>query len=152
MNLSECMLAIRRFIARRGLPTEIYSDNARTFLACVDELQKTYGHLSPRWKFIIPRSPWWGGWWERLVRSVKSAVRKTLGVKHIPRSELETILHEVEACINSRPLTWIGDEPDAPAPLSPSHFLIGRSAGLQTEVNTLPHHVSAEDLCVKETL
>ena len=74
MSVVDCMLAIRRFIARRGLPSVIFSDNAKTFVACVNEMQKVYGHLTPQWKFTVPRSPWWGGWWERLIRSVKSAV------------------------------------------------------------------------------
>ena len=152
MSVFDCMLAIRRFIARRGLPSVLYSDNAKTFVACVSELQRVYGHLSPHWKFIVPRSPWWGGWWERLIRSVKSAIRKTLGGNYISRCELETILHEVEACINSRPLTFVTDEPDTPVPLSPSHFLIGRSTGCQTQVNTDPICISAKDLSAREIL
>ena len=80
-----------------------------------------------QWKFICPLSPTWGGWWERLVRSVKSCLRKSVGRKSLNRIELETTLQEVEACINSRPLTQLDE---LGTTLSPSHFLIGRGTPL----------------------
>lgn len=127
LGVTECVLALRKFIARRGIPKIIFSDNAKTFLATKKQFQKLYGTLCPVWKFIAPRAPWWGGWWERLVRSVKSALRKSLGLKTLTRNELDTILSEVEACINSRPLTSVDDSPRARnSPLTPAHFLIGR--------------------------
>ena len=69
----------------------------------------------------------------RLIRSVKVSLRKILGVKCLLRKELETTLHEIEACINSRPLTYVGEELDSALPLTPSHFLIGRTAGFKVE-------------------
>ena len=87
-----------------------------------------------------------------MIRSVRSAVRKTLGGNYISRCELETTLHEVEACVNFRPLTYVTDEPDTLVPLSPSHFLIGRSTGFQTQVNTDPSCISAKDLSDREIL
>ena len=51
------------------------------------------------------------------------------------RTELETSLHEVEACINYRPLTFVGDEPDGTSPLTPSHFLLGKTAGFQPQIS-----------------
>lgn len=73
LSVLDCLLTIRR----QGLPSVIYSDNAKTF---VSKLQQYFSLLSPEWKFIAPRSPWWGGWWERLVRSVKSALKKFLAL------------------------------------------------------------------------
>ena len=151
LSLPDCILAIRRFIARRGIPSIFYSDNAKTFVSASHLLQQHYGPQAPQWKFIVPRAPWWGGWWERLVRSVKSALRKSLGVKCLSKSELETNLFEVEACINSRPLTFVGEEPDIASPLTPSHFLIGRTSGFQPEI--IEEHtscVTSKDLCMKE--
>lgn len=127
LTCDETLLALRRFAARRGFPSVIYSDNAKGFVAAQGELLKKFGTSTPDWKFIAPRAPWWGGWWERLVRSVKSALRKSVGSKRLSVSELETTLCEVEACINSRPLTFVGDELDASTPLTPSHFLTGNS-------------------------
>ena len=151
LSLSDCIFAIRRFAARRGLPSVFYSDNAQTFVAVSLRLRQHFGPLAPNWKFIVPRAPWWGGWWERLIRSVKSSLRKTFGVKRLSRSELETTLCEVETCINSRPLTFVGDETDATPPLTPSHFLIGRTAGVQVEgVEDQGISESAQDLCLRE--
>ena len=126
LSLSDFILALRRFSARRGLPSTIYSDNAKTFEAA-SSLVKHFGPNAPVWKFSVPLAPWYGGWWERLVRSTKSALRKSLGKALIGRSELETVLFEVEACINSRPLTYVEEEG---TPLTPSHFLLGRSSYL----------------------
>ena len=137
MSLADTMLALRRFFARRGLPTILYSDNAKSFIAAQGKLISDFGPLAPRWKFIVPRSPWWGGWWERLVKSVKSSLRKSLGSKSLTRSELETVLHEVEACLNSRPLTFVGDEVDSEVPLTPAHFLGTPPIGTHTQLSDL---------------
>nr|XP_027223344.1 uncharacterized protein LOC113815479 [Penaeus vannamei] len=92
------------------------------------------------------------GWWERLIRSVKSALRKTIGVKCLSKIELETTIQEIEACVNSRPLTYVGDEPDVSNPLTPSQFLIGRNAGLQLEVNDQPSCITGKDLIIRESI
>ncbi|XP_064649968.1 uncharacterized protein LOC135501660 [Lineus longissimus] len=156
LNLPDCILAIRRFAARRGLPSEFHSDNAATFTGADTLLQQYFGPHSPKWNFIAPRSPWWGGFWERLVGSVKRSLRKSLGKKSLTRSELETTLHEVEANVNSRPLTFVGDSLDSPNPLTPSHFLIGRPAGFQVEIakDSLnnPEVVLAKDLGAREAV
>ena len=132
LNLEDFLLGFRRFVSRRGMPRIIWSDNAKTFVAAEEKLPKMFGPLSPRWNFIVPRSPWWGGWWERLVRSVKSGLKKTLKLQSSTRTELETILHEIEACINSRPLTFIGNDVHERVPLTPAHFLIGQSTFYDT--------------------
>ena len=133
MSLPDFILAIRRFAARRGLPRVFFSDNAKTFIAAKFKLKEVFLHMCPTWKFIVPRSPWWGGWWERLVRSVKAALKKTLGNSCLTRIELETVLLEIEACVNSRPLTFVGDTVETANPLTPSHFLIGRSSSYHSE-------------------
>ncbi len=131
MAVDDCVMAIRRFCARRGMVNTFYSDNAKTFVGVSKLMHSVFGTNAPGWRFIAPRSPWWGGWWERLVRSVKSGLRKSIGGSCLTRAELETSLMEIEACVNSRPLTFVGDDSDSLTPLTPSHFLIGRSAGFQ---------------------
>ncbi len=134
MTVDDCVMAIRRFCARRGMVNTFYSDNAKTFVGVSKLLCSVFGPDAPDWRFIAPRSPWWGGWWERLVRSIKAGLRKSIGGACLTRAELETSLTEIEACVNSRPLTFVGDSSDSPTPLTPSHFLIGRSAGFQSVV------------------
>ena len=133
LSTYDTVLAFRRLVARRGLPKVIYSDNAKGFVAAPDKILGQFGPLTPEWRFIAPNSPWWGGWWERLVRSVKSALRKTVGGNCLARAELETTLHEIEACINSRPLTFVSDDPDQEKPLTPSHFLLGHDGHYLSE-------------------
>jgi hypothetical protein len=155
LSLKDFMLAVRRFAARRGLPSVFFSDNAKTFLAAKFKLREIFGHLSPRWQFIVARSPWWGGWWERLVRSMKSPLKKSVGRRCLSRVELETVMVEIEACINSRPLTFVGDTVETVNPLTPSHFLIGRCPGFQSDVTadfiSSEPIVTARDLQVRET-
>jgi len=127
LNVEDCILAIRRFIARRSLPSLICSDNAKTFVAAKAQLMQIFGLSCPEWRFIAPRAPWWGGFWERLVRSVKSGLKKSAGHRCLARVELETVLHEVEACINSRPLTFVGDSIEKGTALPPSCFLVGKT-------------------------
>ncbi|GFW47959.1 integrase catalytic domain-containing protein [Trichonephila clavipes] len=78
------------------------------------------------WQFIIERAPWWGGFYERLIRTVKPALRKTVGRATLFRYELETLLIEIEGVLNSRPLTYIFSEFNEPEPLTPSHMILGR--------------------------
>ncbi|XP_068229312.1 LOW QUALITY PROTEIN: uncharacterized protein [Palaemon carinicauda] len=152
LSLPDCLLAIRRFVARRSLPSVIYSDNAKTFVAARYEVQRLYGHLAPKWNFIAPRAPWWGGWWERLIRSVKLALRKTLNLNYVSKSELETILVEIESCINSRPLTYVSDELDSIHYLTPSHFILGRAPHCKSLINVEPCKVTSRDLNEREVL
>ena len=146
LTLAEFMLAFRRFAARRGVPSTVYSDNACTFKGADAQLRRYFGRLAPVWKFIVPQSPWWGGWWERLVRSVKVALRKSLAQRFLSRVELETVLSEIEACINSRPITFVGDTVDSPTALTPNHFLTGHSVGFQAREAEDPSAVTARAL------
>ena len=152
LSVPDCLLAFRRFSARRGFPSVIYSDNAKTFVSVSNKFLSFYGSSSPEWIFIAPKSPWWGGWWERLVRSVKLALRKTLGKKCLTKCELETTLMEAESCINSRPLTYVDEDPNVANPLTPSHFLIGRLPNFQPDCSNVSCDSSKNDLTEREII
>nr|CAI5839885.1 unnamed protein product [Callosobruchus analis] len=77
------------------------------------------------WHFIVERAVWWGGFWERMVRTVKDALKLSIGRRSLKYDELQTVLTEVEATVNSRPLTYVGNDADNIVILTPSHFLIG---------------------------
>ena len=136
LSCESTVMALRRFISRRGIPSVLMSDNAKCFWAAKDKLVKLFGPDGPNWRFIAPRAPWWGGWWERLVGSIKSALKRSMGKRSLTRVELETTLHEVEACVNSRPLTFVGDELDSGSPLTPFHFLLGRPRGFKPTIDS----------------
>ncbi|GIY74460.1 endonuclease [Caerostris darwini] len=126
------MQTLRRFIARRGRPSTVYTDNATNFRGTDNALKKidwqkiSENECYPiKWKFNPPTAAWWwgGGWWGRLIRSVKSLLVRILGRSSVNFEELLTILCDVEASINSRPLTYISDDSDELIPLTPSLFL-----------------------------
>lgn len=123
LSAESFLLTFRRFLSRRGLPDVIYTDNAQAFkkaskeiasLARVlfsGELQDYCSQRRIEWKFIAERAAWWGGFWERLIRTVKTSLRKILGKAKLTPEELTTVLYEVEAVVNSRPLTYLSTSP-----------------------------------------
>ncbi|XP_058449025.1 uncharacterized protein LOC131428985 [Malaya genurostris] len=135
--------SLRRFVSRRGKPAHIYCDNATNFVGAqreLGELRKLFRSEQHQnavankcsdegfhFHFIPPRSPTFGGIWEACVKSVKTLLRKILGNAHLTESELQTALVQVEAMLNSRPITPMSDNPSDEMALTPGHFLIGRS-------------------------
>ena len=125
--------AMRRFTARRGVPSFIVSDNAQTFKAASKFLNRV-GQQTIQWSFNLPRAPWWGGVFERLIRSVKRCLRKVVGGARLTRDELNTVVTEVEMVINARPLGYVGmTSDDMEPPLTPSHLLHGRRISQMAE-------------------
>ncbi|XP_062716624.1 uncharacterized protein LOC134292014 [Aedes albopictus] len=142
LSTESCVMAVRRFISRRGSPAEFHSDNGTCFQGASKELDRehvrarndalaaVFTSTTTRWRFIPPSSPHMGGAWERLVRSVKVAIGAIIDAPRRPDDEtLETILFEAEAMINSRPLTYIPLESADQEALTPNHFLLGSSNG-----------------------
>ena len=132
LQTSTFVNCLRRFCSRRGTPTLINSDNALTFKAADRLLEKlTTDHTFQeflqqqriKWKFNLPLSPWWGGYFERMVGCVKRCLRKVLGTARLNYDELSTVLSEVKNTLNSRPLTYLYDE--LGEALTPSHLLHG---------------------------
>ena len=136
LNVDSFLLAFRRFVGRRGLPATLLSDNATTFRLSSKEIQsicrssEVFHYLTNNrtsWKFIVPKAPWWGGFWERMVQTVKRSLRKVVGRAVLRFDELNTLLIEIESIINGRPLTYIFDDSEGISyPLTPAHFLYGR--------------------------
>ena len=78
-------------------------------------------------KFIPEHSPHFGGLWESTVKSVKMHLRRIVGTVKLTFEELTTILAQVKACLNSRPLVSLNSHNDDGIEiLMPGHFLIGR--------------------------
>ena len=123
MSTPALILALRRFLSRKGYPEKFISDNFKTFKSVV--LKKFVRLKRINWEFILDRSPWWGGFYERLVKVVKDALRKVVKNAKLNYDELMTILIEIESMINSRPLTYLSD--DNMEAITPYHLLYGRN-------------------------
>lgn len=128
--------ALHRFVARRGLPTDVYSDCGTNFIgannllralvndpACRDQLTASV-HCT--WHFNPPGAPHFGGLWEAAVRSSKSLLMRIMGEHTFTIEEFGTVLCRCEAILNSRPITPASSDPTELVCLTPGHFLIGR--------------------------
>lgn len=116
--------ALERFIYRRGIPKIIRSDNFSTFKSISRVLEKRFNLT---WRFNTELAPWHGGYWERLVGCLKGPLKRELGRSVFTHSEFTTILCKVEALVNSRPITLLPSASEDSLPLTPAHFLVGRS-------------------------
>ena len=125
---------LKRFTARRGIPKQFISDNVKTFKATAQYLDAVFkddlvqvhlAKLGVTWRFNLERAPWWGGAFERLVRSTKRCLKKVIGRAHLSLDELTTMLAEIEAVLNSRPLAYVSAD-DEEEPITPSHLIVGR--------------------------
>lgn len=125
--------AYRRFVARRGRCLHLWSDNGTNFVGAAKELKtllwksndigEVLANEGTTWHFIPPRMPNCGGLWEAGVRSVKRHLARVNKDTKLTYEEMSTLLAQIEACLNSRPLYRIDDATEMA--LTPAHFLIG---------------------------
>ncbi|XP_077283312.1 uncharacterized protein LOC143909277 [Arctopsyche grandis] len=158
LTSSNFLNCLRRFVARRGRPNTIYSDNATNFVGASRELvnlvkliyerpheEKLLRYVASegiRWKFNPPRAPHMGGLWEAAVKSMKIHLNKVLKATTLNFESFCTVLTQIEACMNSRPLSPLSSDPLDLLPLTPGHFLIGRSLlalPMEVKYNTNVH-------------
>ena len=141
LSKDDCIMALKRFIARRGMPAKILSDNGTNFLGARNDLielnvllDKTdrdnslitfVNQRNCEWITIPPRAPHFGGIWEAAVKSMKRHLRRVVGKQIFSYEEFLTIINQVEAALNSRPISPLSNDPNDPLALTPGHFLIG---------------------------
>jgi len=137
LSTNAFLAAFDRFVARRGLPSDIFSDCGTNFIGADKQLQILVNSpdgqrtlLKSRsecqWHFNPPSAPHFGGLWEAAVRSTKRLLLRTMGTHIFSYEEFTTLLTRVEAILNSRPLTPLTTNPSDLEYLSPGHFLIGQ--------------------------
>ena len=98
---------------------------------CSSALSSNYFPI--KWHFIPPNAPHMGGLWEACVKSVKYHLHRTMSNECLTFEEVVTLLTQIEACLNSRPITAQSNDPNDERPLTPAHFLIGDSIILPIE-------------------
>ncbi|XP_045767032.1 uncharacterized protein LOC123868524 [Maniola jurtina] len=140
MTTQGFLQAFRRFTARKGHCQDLHSDNGTNLVGASRQLKEMFNNAKstfPReiaellaqerttWHFNPPYAKNFGGLWEAGVRSTKTHLLKVIGDTTLTYEELSTVLAQVEACLNSRPITLLSDDPEDPLPLTPGHFLIG---------------------------
>ena len=115
LDTKEFIMSLKRFIARRGRPKLIYSDNAMTFKAAAkwmqlvrqdEKLNSLLANMSIEWRFNLSRAPWWGGQFEHLIGLFKSSFYKSIGNGVLTWSELEEVVLDIEIAMNNRPLCY----------------------------------------------
>lgn len=133
--------ALRRFTARRGHCKKLYCDNATNFVGAKNYLEELHNAIhdkkaieritnecnkgSMEFSFIPPRAPHFGGLWEAAVKSAKHLLQHTLAAASLTYEEMETVVIQAEAIMNSRPITPLTDDPTDLQALTPGHLLIG---------------------------
>lgn len=131
------LMALRRFIARRGKPHELLSDQGTNFKGGERELSEAFTALQPavqthlakqqiQFRFNPPGAPHFGGTWEREIRSLKEALRVTLGAQTVTEEVLRTVLVEIEGILNSKPLGYVSSDVADADPVTPNSLLMGR--------------------------
>ncbi|XP_062700456.1 uncharacterized protein LOC134284909 [Aedes albopictus] len=139
--------AFKRMISRRGYCNEIWSDNGTNLVDADRQLTEIYeatqthskktepyfSNLGIRWRFIPPSSPHQGGIWKAAVKSAKELLRLVFGNEKLTFEKLSTVLCQIEACLNSRPLYPISTSPDSFEALTPGHFLVAQPLNLLPE-------------------
>ncbi|GBP16312.1 hypothetical protein EVAR_103680_1 [Eumeta japonica] len=156
LSADSMIMALRRFMARRGQPDTLYSDHGTNFVGAAAELSRARLEIEERmsdeattrairWLRIPPHAPHMGGSWERLVRSIKVALSATLHTRAPKDEVLHTLLLEAEFVVNSRPLTHISVLPSDPTALTPNHFLLGSAAG-----RWQPGHFDTSEECSRK--
>ncbi|XP_026744319.1 uncharacterized protein LOC113505711 [Trichoplusia ni] len=140
----------KRFVARRGHCSDIWSDNGKNFVGASRELKCLFNaelssvaseikdwcsSSSVKWHFIPPHAPNFGGLWEAGIKSTKFHLKRIIGESTLTYEEMSTLLAQIEACLNSRPISQISQNPNDPIPLTPGHFLIGEPLVLVPDRN-----------------
>ena len=140
LSTIEFLQVLRRFLAIRGRPAVILSDNGSQFVGAEKELRQMVGDINEeevkefcgekgmQWKFMTPGAPHQNGCAEALVKTCKRALKKAVGSQVLTPLELYRVLLEVANLVNQRPIGRIPNDPDDGTYICPNDILLGRAS------------------------
>lgn len=138
LSTPQFIMALKRFISRRGICTNIYCDQGSNFKGASNELpklflaahsevsreiQRAFENERIKFNFNPPNAPHWGGQWESFVKLTKHHLNRIDNSTCLTFEEMCTVLTQIEACINSRPLCAMTSDVDDLDPLTAGHLL-----------------------------
>lgn len=139
LTAQDFLSALQRFVARRGYPSTLHSDNSKTFVGAKNILINMFNDILSssdvanyfsrnkiKWRFNAPYSPHLGGLWEAAIKNFKRYFMVITKSRMFSLEQAQTIIIHIEGILNSRPLTALSSDPHDLEPLTPGHFLIGR--------------------------
>ena len=151
LSTEEFIRSLKQFIARKGRPDKIYSDNGKTFVAAAkwlsaaqrnERLQNLLAEKEIHWQFNLSRAPWWGGQFKRLIGLVKRALQKTIGGGCLRLNEMKEVFLDVEVALNNRPLSYVEEDVQMPTLTPNSMIFVGSNELPELEA----HHHREKDL------
>ena len=135
-----------RFISRCGTPAKVVSDNFKSFKS--NKTEAYFKEIDVTWKPILEKSTWWGGFYEKLIAILKSALRKVVGSAKLNFEELHTVLVQIENMMNTRPLTYLSEE-NCDEHITPSHLMYGRNINRRNIVNDNDNVITLDKTLIK---
>jgi len=129
-------------MSRRGRCTKIYSDNGTNSVGAQKELNLPISKNIPimvkegiKWHFNPPLAPHFGGLWESAVKKANHHLTRMLGENKLTLGELNTLICQIEACLNSRPMMPLGSDSAELETLISAHFFISGILTLPEEID-----------------
>ena len=105
LSCEEFLTSFKRFVAVRGRPKKIISDNGKTFHAVSKWIKKAtrdekfHAFLQDhqiQWQFNLSKASWWGGMFERMVGLVKNSLYKVVGSAKLTYKEFQDVLLDIQ--------------------------------------------------------
>ena len=161
MDTSSFINPLRRFLALRGPVVQLRSDCGTNFVGAHNELQSCFKEMDEGaiqsylaaegcdWIFNPPHASHAGGVWERMIgvtRRILDSIFADLGPRHLTHEVLSTLMAEVTAIVNARPLIPVPSDPDMPEILTPATLLTQKSESLKA----MPGNFTQQELYSKQ--
>lgn len=148
--------AFKRLTSRRGRVRHMYGDNGTNFVSAdklllksIEWAKEEYDFIHDQlaaenttWHFSPPGAPHFNGLAEAGVKSVKSLLKKVIGETIFTFEELCTLLSQIEAVLNTRPLCPLSSETNDTSVLTPGHFLVGSSLSIPIDKSFIDVNVN----------